>query len=279
MCLNEKLWRRTPWSVFDCLCCRQVWGLRVYWSCRSAAESSLKCFCVFRITCSRQDAEHHQLPLADLRPAGSGSDGQCLPRPPQGTNPHQTHLSCSGQVTRSRAVFLGENLKQTLVILPRKCFCWSSLTVNSVQRGWIRTDPTSFWRVNSDSLHKESQLSIRCLLLKESVSSDQSEQSINRYQDCFCPVKRPQRKHLWFLSWASTSITDDWKHWFCWLMGAKRSVLRTLFLLFTSVNWDFISKIFSSDLTSHFVYSRSKKSLQASNCTDRGFPQTFDVNL
>lgn len=192
-----------------------------------------------------------------------------------------TRLTWAAQVRwlAAELFFLGENLKQTLVILPRKCFCWSSLTVNSVRRGWIRTDPTSFWRVNSDSLHKESQLSIRCLLLKESVSSDQSEQSINRYQDCFCPVKRPQRKHLWFLSWASTSITDDWKHWFCWLMGAKRSVLRTLFLIFTSVNWDFISKIFSSDLTSHFVYSRSKKSLQASNCTDRGFPQTFDVNL
>lgn len=39
---------------------------------------------LIRISSSRQDAEHHQLPVADLRPAGSGRHRQRLQRKTQG---------------------------------------------------------------------------------------------------------------------------------------------------------------------------------------------------
>lgn len=48
-----------------------------------------------RISCCYQNAEHHQLPVADLGPARSGSDSQRLPRPSQGREPH---LNCSGHI-------------------------------------------------------------------------------------------------------------------------------------------------------------------------------------
>lgn len=50
-------------------------------------------FVFFRITRRRHDAEHHQLPVADLRPAGSGSHGQRLPRQTQGRNQQNRSLT------------------------------------------------------------------------------------------------------------------------------------------------------------------------------------------
>lgn len=70
----------------------------VYWRHRSVALWSFSCLCFcFRITRRRHDAEHHQLPVADLRPAGSGSHGQRLPRQTQGRN--QQNRSLSGSLT------------------------------------------------------------------------------------------------------------------------------------------------------------------------------------
>lgn len=49
----------------------------------------------FRITQSRQHAEHHQLPVAHLRSAGSGGDGQRVSWQTQGETPEQV----KGQTT------------------------------------------------------------------------------------------------------------------------------------------------------------------------------------
>lgn len=71
------------------LCCSLV-----YWRHRSVALWSFSCLCFcFRITRRRHDAEHHQLPVADLRPAGSGSHGQRLPRQTQGRNQQNRSLT------------------------------------------------------------------------------------------------------------------------------------------------------------------------------------------
>ena len=59
---------------------------------RLLCDRSAVCVC-FRITRRRHDAEHHQLPVADLRPAGSGSHGQRLPRQTQGRNQQNRSLT------------------------------------------------------------------------------------------------------------------------------------------------------------------------------------------
>lgn len=113
------------------LCCSLV-----YWRLRSVALWSFSCLCFcFRITRRRHDAEHHQLPVADLRPAGSGSHGQRLPRQTQGRNQQNRSLTghWAGRWRVTERVTDGSLTGQSDADL------WSCQVLWTIQAGWNQT--------------------------------------------------------------------------------------------------------------------------------------------